>query len=1220
MKKIFTFLVAFLTTVSGAVWGQYKATLDLSNPRAGSGVDYPIWSIWGNLPCFKITENGTYLVTGSSDEVYIEVGADAIGNRVTDVTLVLDNVTMTSSGYNGRGAIWVYDPGNSGIYDEPEVKIQLKGTNRITNSDGDGAAINVNRNAGLIIEDADNLDGILYVSGGVGIGNPDGRIGDIQINGGTVVATGAPGIGGTDLDNITKFTLDGNAFVVASGLNINPNLKNGIFCNSNNGNTTATVYGNVVLNSTYPDNEDYKLTIDNAATLTLGEGYSLPKDRMADIENDKARFKAYELNFIPNYQPKDVPTGSGTSQLSNYYRGKNTSVSGLTTLTCSSGTHNFLGWMNMETNDVSDNTCSTLSTDPTELKRVDIQGVWTQKEKSITISTQKGFEGTTLLLDPENPNITLEPQAGQSWPGKIELNDWTLSGSVSDDDVTAPGQSKDVVCDVKINGTTKTTMTVKFYISTDATQITAASVKSNTEDATYVAESLTDAVLDITTANGNPVEFGEHYTIKSCTFVPTGGSSSETVTDIVNAGTYSNIIIEPVDGMAAIAGGELAVSGTVTVKPCTIEVIPTKGQSMIEGETAEIAFSLDQETPFGQEIAITGSLTLESTPTVGDVKILIGDLKLDDSNGKFKASNYSLQLQDETFLIRDKIEDADVTIEAGVKGDTWEYDGGTYSEGIVEITKGGTPLDEGDDFTVQYISSNSRTLASIKNADTYDVIVTFKGEYAGTVTKTDLITISPKSVTLSGAEYTMSVGEPLELDASKNPDLLKLQGYIQTETPVYQGTITLASDVDITTSGTYQNAFDISNVTLGTEGSFRAGNYTLNKVQSPSGTLIVNVGDITVDIPGAVEDEQNEGCYLYNGMSYALAGISIGESDYTSDDITITYTRNGEAFKDADNRIWNVGSYKANIIINKEGEHKGAQVSVDIEINPTPLYVFFNTPEEIEVGQDLNWDYTMIEFRGVITNMNGNEETPKVDSNCKLKIDGDLDEPGLHSAWITGFKLLENTETDFKPMNYQPVDEDGNILTWDGSVDIKVPGDGNIEITDPYIGGGFYEDYNDLILYESEGATLSSRHDKMRVRDGGSFTVSLKIDEAYAGAEPIVYVKRGRGGDWTPWKLDEVSGYYQIRNVQTDIYVKVMGDGIWVVGNEDITATDARAYAQPNKIVVITPQPTDVQIISMAGAVVATDKVTGQREFANLTEGVYIVRMGETVVKLQVRK
>ena len=70
---------------------------------------------------------------------------------------------------------------------------------------------------------------------------------------------------------------------------------------------------------------------------------------------------------------------------------------------------------------------------------------------------------------------------------------------------------------------------------------------------------------------------------------------------------------------------------------------------------------------------------------------------------------------------------------------------------------------------------------------------------------------------------------------------------------------------------------------------------------------------------------------------------------------------------------------------------------------------------------------------------------------------------------------------------------------------------------------------------------------------------------------------------------------------------------------ESIEATDARAYAQANKIVVITPEPTDVQIISMAGAVVATAQVAGQQEFANLAEGVYIVRMGKEIVKLQVR-
>ena len=238
--RIFTFLVAFLATMSGAVWGQdYKATIDLSNPdnSTGDGYQYPVPTIlvWETLPCFKITENGIYHIVGSSDVNYIEIGEDLVGRRVTDVTLVLDNVTMTSSGYNSRGPIWIYDPGNSGIYDEPTVKIQLKGENHITDPSGNGAAINVNDNADLIIEDADNLDGILYATGKVGIGNPNGGIGDIQINGGTVVASGYPGIGGTSSG--TTFTLNGNAFVISNGLtNVTPKF---IHKNSLNDNVCA---------------------------------------------------------------------------------------------------------------------------------------------------------------------------------------------------------------------------------------------------------------------------------------------------------------------------------------------------------------------------------------------------------------------------------------------------------------------------------------------------------------------------------------------------------------------------------------------------------------------------------------------------------------------------------------------------------------------------------------------------------------------------------------------------------------------------------------------------------------------------------------------------------------------------------------------------------------------------------------------------------------------
>lgn len=159
--------------------------------------------------------------------------------------------------------------------------------------------------------------------------------------------------------------------------------------------------------------------------------------------------------------------------------------------------------------------------------------------------------------------------------------------------------------------------------------------------------------------------------------------------------------------------------------------------------------------------------------------------------------------------------------------------------------------------------------------------------------------------------------------------------------------------------------------------------------------------------------------------------------------------------------------------------------------------------------------------------------------------------------------------------------------------------------------------FNDL--YDEEGLILYSRHDKKYTEDGGSFTIWYEHNGEVNEGGYRIFISSKKNKDYKEVKLDEVSGYYQIRNVQSDIYVKIYAMDGFPVANEEITATDARAYAQANKIVVITPEPTDVQVISMAGAVVATDQVTGQREFANLAEGVYIVRMGETVIKLQVR-
>jgi len=161
--------------------------------------------------------------------------------------------------------------------------------------------------------------------------------------------------------------------------------------------------------------------------------------------------------------------------------------------------------------------------------------------------------------------------------------------------------------------------------------------------------------------------------------------------------------------------------------------------------------------------------------------------------------------------------------------------------------------------------------------------------------------------------------------------------------------------------------------------------------------------------------------------------------------------------------------------------------------------------------------------------------------------------------------------------------------------------------------------YYDLYITQSIGAKLVSRHGKDQVEEGGSFTLSLEKEEGYEDCNPTVYVKRGRSGEWQEVKLDEVSGYYQIRDVYTDIYVKVSGDGIYPVGNESIETSDTKVYSFNGKIVVETAQPKEVYVVTLAGAVVANAQVVGKQTFDNLATGVYIVRAGETIVKLQVR-
>lgn len=298
---------------------------------------------------------------------------------------------------------------------------------------------------------------------------------------------------------------------------------------------------------------------------------------------------------------------------------------------------------------------------------------------------------------------------------------------------------------------------------------------------------------------------------------------------------------------------------------------------------------------------------------------------------------------------------------------------------------------------------------------------------------------------------------------------------------------------------------------------------------------------------------------------------------------------------------------------------------------PMNIDIKFNK-QSLEEDEELTWwddvtitpsAYNKTDNTGIVTS---EAEDLKVTGNITYT----LNEEGTKATVQISNVKVESNET-FKVSNYA-ITINGDQQYTEGTEidfpDIVIPvnpsstGGGTDKRYQLYLANKDYlkTDEKTVEYYEDLKLELFSRHNKKYTDAGGSFTIWYEKDgEANVGGYRLFWSKSGEHGDYQEVKFDPVSEYFRIDNVHSDVYVKIYDADGFPVANEAITAQDFRAYAQPNKIIVITPEPTDVQIISMAGAVVAADKVTGQREFANLAEGVYIVRMGETIVKLQVR-
>ena len=311
MKKIFTFLVAFLATMSGAVWGQEHGSLerplDISNYNDALLIDLDDCS--GN---YYITTNGrtnTYgIKVGGSDDVL----------NPANVTIYLINAKFDVGG----SAIIVGTGEMPDIHTDiirfVNLELVLIGENEIT-SDGSAAAIKLRNGDNVKLTISEKSTGILNINmtgdepiNQVAIGErgEEGLLwqdalhdcGSLTINGGTIVTNGYIG----EFDS-HAFRMNGNGIVVAKNIetsDIHKNwlVDNGIYYEKEeDGQNALNVKGDVTISSPIPDENVY---VGEGNSLTLGRGDVLDADKVK-IDNSKVK-ALYDKNKAQFVEPAQV--------------------------------------------------------------------------------------------------------------------------------------------------------------------------------------------------------------------------------------------------------------------------------------------------------------------------------------------------------------------------------------------------------------------------------------------------------------------------------------------------------------------------------------------------------------------------------------------------------------------------------------------------------------------------------------------------------------------------------------------------------------------------------------------------------------------------------------------------------------------------------------------------------------------------------------------------
>jgi len=1114
-RKLFTFLVAFLATLSGAVWGQkkYDKEINLSSLTKS----------------YEIEDGLSYRFYGSNSH-------GIIVDRKLSPEITLDGVEISV-----HGAAIILDGGAKPTF-------ILKGVNTIVSEEG--PAIRVARDAegslrtGIVFSEASTgLLNIQVNNGGTAIGvKTAGQCGDITINGGTIQTNGKISNGAT-LDR--DFTMSGNAVLITKGIdwnNAKKSINGGILFENKK---TGTMYGDVTLNSPLP--EGY--VVDLTKTLTIGEGNSINKNQ---VQGDPKNLNAYEVKYESVFKDKNSPLPVDNKYYGPGYTLASWNAGFEQTRLYNDGVLKYAhlentGWF-LENSYQSLTSIQKENETPQGVKTLTYQAAWYLREANLKYDTD-GYKGNKFPLGyPE----------GLPFTATIDKEQFAAAGlTVNGNQVSGNGKATAGVYELALNYTTPDGATGEIvanveggtYDMTDPNQVR---VVINPPTAPYKAAGYRqDEIVQVFVSSNNWIteeRITEGYSVEC-----NGASFPET--GLVNAGKYT-ITVKANEGSNLI-GKSPELSFGITPKKVGVTAEPLQWQ-LGSDPKVEPTFRINWADVFEADIEgvqlAPYTADLSNYTEAGSYSKIYTGVKL-ELTGSATGNYYcDPDITGDLVVLEAPITSFDFLIELN---EEITYFGGAVDI-CLQVVYDKDKIAATNEYTATYYKKIGGDWLPMTSAPIhvgeYMVVVKGNGELLQDKEEKADFKITPRPLTVSAQPIEWKQGE----DTQKEVMFSITEGLL----PIDAETVhvkKMSIDVSDWTPGVYEDV-NYSDYKGGVKlGGTAAEDYYIKG--SVTGRVSIEApkpepSDPKIDVPGW--DLTDDGFVkTYDGQSYELQTLKVTVDDKTftlkeGKDFTLERqgTDKGQIIKDAGVYIFTVEFTDATL-------YNPAQVI--FTVLKRQMNMAFKLPAQIETlaPMAIQADHLKPELqkgkRGLVSG-----ETPLAVAKGQFLF-GKPNAENKCAVTVSNFALAKTGK--FNPANYrlQIWDaEKGKYVDYDGG-DITIidpehpdpnnpnePGDGIV--VDPDHGGGEggqQPSKNFCNIYVAEGSSPFIQFNPSRrvVEAVGKITVDVVIPDEI-GTEDVKLTFRRGDGAWEALTMDEVTKKYTIKDINTHIYLKAEVDAV----------------------------------------------------------------------------